>query len=99
MVGSFASHWLQQQTRRLLKTETEKPLKEYGRDDPWIFLYIFFLGDTVILDPHCRVWDGDDPAAGGGQVELTIRAGSGQGLFRLLQVIACEQKQVCTRPL
>jgi hypothetical protein len=43
----------------------------------------------VILDRHYRAWDGDDPAAGGGQVELTIRAGSGQGLFRLLQVSVC----------
>jgi hypothetical protein len=55
------------------------------------------------VDCHnmCRAWDGDDPATGGGQVELTIRAGSGQGLFRLLQVSMRrlhEQKQVCTIP-
>ncbi len=33
-----------------------------------------------------RAWDGDDPAAGSGQVDLAIRGGSGQALFRLSQV-------------
>jgi hypothetical protein len=45
MVESFVSHWLHAAAdKETLKTEQRNLLKK-GGDDPWIFLYIFFLGD------------------------------------------------------